>query len=315
MPQFVPVYDPERPRAEQDEADLQKHRRWENPHAILRTRRGDDDRNARPAKLKPVKSTMVRNSKGLWVPAAQAAAEAQREEARQRAALQKWGGAFQSENSEKAEKLENSEKAEKLENSEKAEKLENSEEAARCGRREEDERMERRRSRSRSGSLCRRREENRRREERGTGGSGNASEEEYARRRYRHRPSRDSRESPERRHHRDRRRHDSRHRSSSVSRSPSGERRRRDVRREREGRDREIERDFRDAMATVSAPSGEIDMFDYMSKKQRAMLKMQGAKNGIGQRGPGIARGVSGVHSHHGRADRLGGFHGSRTWR
>ncbi|KYK62625.1 hypothetical protein TGPRC2_307000 [Toxoplasma gondii TgCatPRC2] len=297
MPQFVPVYDPERPRAEQDEADLQKHRRWENPHAILRTRRGDDDRNARPAKLKPVKSTMVRNSKGLWVPAAQAAAEAQREEARQRAALQKWGGAFHSENSEKAEKLENSE------------------EAARCGRREEDERRERRRSRSRSGSLCRRREENRRREERGTGGSGDASEEEYARRRYRHRPSRESRESPERRHHRDRRRHDSRHRSSSVSRSPSGERRRRDVRREREGRDREIERDFRDAMATVSAPSGEIDMFDYMSKKQRAMLKMQGAKNGIGQRGPGIARGVSGVHSHHGRADRLGGFHGSRTWR
>ncbi|KEP61266.1 UNVERIFIED_CONTAM: hypothetical protein HHA_307000 [Hammondia hammondi] len=297
MPQFVPVYDPERPRAEQNEADLQKHRRWENPHAVLRTQRGDDDRNARPAKLKPVRSTMVRNSKGLWVPAAQAAAEAQREEARQRAALQKWGGAFRSENSEKPEKLENSEEAE------------------RCERREEDERRERRRSRSRSGSLRRSREENMCREERGAGGSGNSCEEDYARRLYRHRASRDRRESPERRRHRDRRRDDSRHPSSSVSRSPSGERRRRDVRREREGKEREIERDFRDAMAAVSAPSGEIDMFDYMSKKQRAMLKIQEAKNVFGQRGPGNPRGSSGAHSHHGRADRPGGVHGSRTWR
>ena len=34
MPKFQPVFDPEVPRVEQNEKDLEKHRRWDNPHIL-----------------------------------------------------------------------------------------------------------------------------------------------------------------------------------------------------------------------------------------------------------------------------------------
>ncbi|PFH33962.1 hypothetical protein BESB_071140 [Besnoitia besnoiti] len=275
MPHFVPVYDPERPRAEQsaDDAALHKHRRWDTPHAVLpsKSRRADDEKDERPVKLKPVRSTMVRNAKGLWVPAAQAAAEAEREEERLQAALQKWGDEGLAD--EKAGK-----------NPEKSEKIgAGSDDRADQGAEEGTEHRRDRRSRSRSASERRR-------------GSARGRSEESSRHRRRRESSDDDhyhrgRSAVRRREQRSRRRS----LSSSASLSPDCDVRRgsrhrhRDSRRrgsreryergecgrsgreyEREGR---LSHETRETLAAVSAPSGEIDMFDYMSKKQRALLK------------------------------------------
>ncbi|XP_026192190.1 uncharacterized protein LOC34623319 [Cyclospora cayetanensis] len=78
MPHFVPVYDPERPRREQQaDPSLYKHRRWEQPHALLRPdgQQGaprdaaeEKDGGARQ-KLPKKPGSMVLNERGLWVPA------------------------------------------------------------------------------------------------------------------------------------------------------------------------------------------------------------------------------------------------------
>ncbi|KAL8453530.1 hypothetical protein Emed_000851 [Eimeria media] len=57
MPHFVPVYDPERPRREQEaDPSLFKHRRWEAPHALLGPPKAGgppkDEEETRPQKPK-----------------------------------------------------------------------------------------------------------------------------------------------------------------------------------------------------------------------------------------------------------------------
>ncbi|XP_953131.1 uncharacterized protein TA08600 [Theileria annulata] len=45
MPKFVPVFDPEVPRSEQDPYSdkLLKHRKWDNPHVVIPSNRKDVD--------------------------------------------------------------------------------------------------------------------------------------------------------------------------------------------------------------------------------------------------------------------------------
>nr|CEL69611.1 TPA: chemotaxis protein, putative [Neospora caninum Liverpool] len=277
MPHFVPVYDPEKPRAEQDDAALHKHRRWEVPHAVLprrQSRHGEEERDERPVKLKPVKSTMVRNAKGLWVSASQAAAEAKREEDRRRASLQKWG-ATAAETPEKSQDPNGEEESRTRERSRSR--------SLRGGRRDETREMERRDARRLS------------------------SGESRGQCRPRSRGS-----SAERRSDRLRRDQHSRRGSSSSSRSP-------DDRRRHERSDRREREEIRDALAAVSAPSGEIDMFDYMSRKQRAMLKMRETSERGGDRWGQGRRAASGGHRSYpgGKAtESLRGFPASsRSWR
>ena len=73
---FVPVFDPERPRAEQEEdASLQKHRAFDKmsqPYTLFETNRdrGGRDSGAQVPKMTP-SGTMIQNEKGLWVKAPQ----------------------------------------------------------------------------------------------------------------------------------------------------------------------------------------------------------------------------------------------------
>ncbi|CBZ54890.1 putative chemotaxis protein [Neospora caninum Liverpool] len=227
MPHFVPVYDPEKPRAEQDDAALHKHRRWEVPHAVLprrQSRHGEEERDERPPlRLSGRRTAGARPSKS----------GAPRPRRRRR-------------------------------------NLKTPTVKRRAGR-----------ARDREAGAC-------------------VADEGTRRARWSVEMRQCFSSLAGRRG------------SSSSSRSP-------DDRRRHERSDRREREEIRDALAAVSAPSGEIDMFDYMSRKQRAMLKMRETSERGGDRWGQGRRAASGGHRSYpgGKAtESLRGFPASsRSWR
>eukprot|EP00808_Paulinella_micropora_P024307 g65795.t1 len=78
---FVSVRDVERPMLEQDanEDEMLKHRRFDNPHALLKAPIGDKDVGAQSAKY-AASGSFVKNEKGMWVPAKRVRTKKRKEE-------------------------------------------------------------------------------------------------------------------------------------------------------------------------------------------------------------------------------------------